>query len=83
MQNILSTVISRGLTPPENQNTTDSYSSNAQPLSPSALSHNYTDCCLSANVSKSCLGFCSIQTILEGTGQDPETCQQDFPSIVK
>lgn len=77
------TVISRGLTPPENQNTTDSYSANAHPFSPTALSHNYTDCCLLANVSKSCLGFCSIQTILEGTGQDPETCQPDFPSIVK
>ncbi|KAL0821463.1 hypothetical protein ABMA28_004934 [Loxostege sticticalis] len=77
------TVISRGLTPPENQNTTDSYSANAATPSSIALAHNYTDCCLSANVSKSCLGFCSIQTILEGTGQDPESCQPDFPAIVK
>ncbi|XP_063625703.1 Ig-like and fibronectin type-III domain-containing protein 1 isoform X1 [Cydia splendana] len=77
------TVISRGLTPPENTNVTDSYSANLPTLSPLALAHNYTDCCIAANVSKACLGFCSIQTILEGTGQDPETCQPDFPSIVK
>ncbi|XP_075980799.1 Ig-like and fibronectin type-III domain-containing protein 2 isoform X2 [Anticarsia gemmatalis] len=77
------TVISRGLTPPESQNVTDSYSANVPTLSSLALSHNYTDCCVAANVTKSCLGFCSIQTILEGTGQDPETCQPDFPAIVK
>ncbi|KAL4707657.1 hypothetical protein ACJJTC_014696, partial [Scirpophaga incertulas] len=77
------TVISRGLTPPENQNTTDSYSANAPTPSSTAQAHNYTNCCLAANVSKACLGFCSIQTILEGTGQDPETCQPDFPAIVK
>ncbi|CAH0755584.1 unnamed protein product [Diatraea saccharalis] len=77
------TVISRGLTPPENQNVTDSYSANAGTPSSVALAHNYTDCCMTANVSKACLGFCSIQTILEGTGQDPETCQPDFPAIVK
>lgn len=28
--------------------------------------HNYTDCCLSLNVSTGCLGFCNIQSILEG-----------------
>ncbi|XP_013140886.1 PREDICTED: Ig-like and fibronectin type-III domain-containing protein C25G4.10 isoform X1 [Papilio polytes] len=77
------TVISRGLTPPENQNTTDTYSANIPTLSSLALAHNYTECCLAANVSTSCLGFCSIQTILEGTGQDPELCQPDFPAIVK
>ncbi|KAG7312486.1 hypothetical protein JYU34_001998 [Plutella xylostella] len=77
------TIISRGLTPPEHQNATDSYSANAPTLSPMALAHNYTDCCLAANISKPCLGFCSIQTILEGTGQDPEHCQPDFPAIVK
>lgn len=77
------TVISRGLTPPEQQNVTDSYSANAPTPSSLALSHNYTDCCLAANISSACLGFCSIQTILEGTGQDPETCQPDFPAIVK
>ncbi|XP_012543960.1 Ig-like and fibronectin type-III domain-containing protein 1 isoform X2 [Bombyx mori] len=77
------TVISRGLTPPENRNITDTYSAYTPTLSSVAMAHNYTDCCLSSNVSKSCLGFCSIQTILEGTGQDPETCQPDFPAIVK
>lgn len=76
-------VISRSLTPPENQNVTDSYSANVPTLSSLALAHNYTDCCISANVTKNCLGFCSIQTILEGTGQDPESCQPDFPAIVK
>ncbi|XP_041982407.1 Ig-like and fibronectin type-III domain-containing protein 1 isoform X2 [Aricia agestis] len=76
-------VISRGLTPPENQNSTDSYSANTPTLSATAISHNYTNCCISSNVSKGCLGFCSIQTILEGTGQDPEACQPDFPAIVK
>ncbi|XP_046969114.1 Ig-like and fibronectin type-III domain-containing protein 2 isoform X1 [Vanessa cardui] len=74
------TVISRGLTPPENQNVTDSYSANVPTM---ALAHNYTDCCVSANVTKSCLGYCSIQSILDGPGQDPEACQADFPAIVK
>ncbi|KOB66078.1 Ig-like and fibronectin type-III domain-containing protein C25G4.10, partial [Operophtera brumata] len=77
------TVISRGLTPPENVNTTDTYSANVPTLSTTALAHNYTDCCVTANVSKACLGFCSIQTILDGTGQDPEACQSDFPAIVR
>lgn len=44
--------------------------------------HNYTQCCVDAKVS--CLGFCNIQSILEGnTGQDPESCEADFPAIVK
>ncbi|XP_050297664.1 Ig-like and fibronectin type-III domain-containing protein 1 [Anthonomus grandis grandis] len=48
-----------------------------------AKNHNYTECCIAQNVSKGCLGFCNIQSILEGsTGQDPENCEQDFPSIV-
>ncbi|XP_068617615.1 Ig-like and fibronectin type-III domain-containing protein 2 [Battus philenor] len=77
------TVISRGLTPPENQNATDAYSANIPTLSTLAMAHNYTECCVNSNVSSTCLGFCSIQTILEGTGQDPEICQPDFPAIVK
>ncbi|KAG8229762.1 hypothetical protein J437_LFUL007060 [Ladona fulva] len=49
-----------------------------------ARNHNYTDCCIDANVSTNCLGFCSIQSILEGnTGQDPEVCEHDFPAIVR
>ncbi|XP_039756067.1 Ig-like and fibronectin type-III domain-containing protein 1 isoform X2 [Pararge aegeria] len=77
------TVISRNLTPPDSQNATDSYSANAPTLSSSALAHNYTDCCVATNVTKGCLGYCSIQTILDGPGQDPEACQADFPAIVK
>lgn len=73
-------VISQGLTPPESRNVTDTYSSN---IPASALAHNYTDCCVNSNVSKGCLGYCSIQSILDGPGQDPEACQADFPSIVK
>lgn len=46
--------------------------------------HNYTDCCVARNVSSGCLGFCNIQSILDGsTGQDPENCEPDFKSIVK
>ncbi|KAB0793035.1 hypothetical protein PPYR_12655 [Photinus pyralis] len=50
----------------------------------SSRNHNYTDCCVSRNVSSNCIGFCNIQSILEGnTGQDPENCESDFPVIVK
>ncbi|KAK4873942.1 hypothetical protein RN001_013302 [Aquatica leii] len=46
--------------------------------------HNYTDCCIARNVSSNCIGFCNIHSILEGnTGQDPENCEVDFPSIVR
>lgn len=46
--------------------------------------HNYTDCCVARNVSINCLGFCNIQSILDGsTGQDPENCEPDFKAIVK
>ncbi|XP_075234927.1 Ig-like and fibronectin type-III domain-containing protein 1 [Lycorma delicatula] len=46
--------------------------------------HNYTSCCTSSNVTSGCLGFCNIQSILEGnTGQDPEHCETDFPAIVR
>ena len=30
------------------------------------INHDYSDCCISKNVSKSCLGFCSIKNILDG-----------------
>jgi hypothetical protein len=30
------------------------------------------------------MGFCNLKNILDGTtGQDPEQCEADFPSIVK
>ena len=31
------------------------------------INHDYSDCCSGKNVSKSCLGFCNIKNILEGT----------------
>lgn len=50
----------------------------------SPANHNYTSCCIATNVSRGCLGFCNIQSILDGqTGQDPENCEQDFPGIVR
>ncbi|KAF7279649.1 hypothetical protein GWI33_006881 [Rhynchophorus ferrugineus] len=56
----------------------------AKPNNNFMKNHNYTDCCMAQNVSSGCLGFCNIQSILEGsTGQDPENCEQDFPSIVR
>ncbi|XP_030759730.1 Ig-like and fibronectin type-III domain-containing protein 1 isoform X2 [Sitophilus oryzae] len=55
-----------------------------KPTSGFMKNHNYTDCCIAQNVSTGCLGFCNIQSILEGsTGQDPENCEHDFPSIVR
>ncbi|XP_046473967.1 Ig-like and fibronectin type-III domain-containing protein 2 isoform X1 [Neodiprion pinetum] len=74
-------VLSRALLPPENATDVTLYSTQKEVY---AKSHNYTTCCQSENVNASCLGFCSIQSILEGnTGQDPENCEADFPSIVK
>ena len=34
------------------------------------INHDYSDCCSAKNVSKSCLGFCNIKNILEGTTGD-------------
>ena len=31
------------------------------------INHDYSGCCAAKNVSKSCLGFCNIKNILEGT----------------
>lgn len=73
-------VTTKALPPPENF--TESIDAAKSQLNPRA--HNYTDCCNSRNVSQACLGFCNIQSILEGsTGQDPENCETDFPSIVR
>ena len=77
------TVLSRALLPPENTSKSVSYETQKE-NGFDAKNHNYTDCCISSNVTQSCLGFCNIQSILEGnTGQDPENCENDFPSIVK
>lgn len=48
------------------------------------VNHNYTDCCVQNNVTTSCRDFCDLKTILDGTTkQDPEQCEEDFPTIVK
>lgn len=75
-------VLPRGLVPPEN-NTEDTYSQSYNDPFAGRV-HNYTDCCVNNNVSQTCLGFCNIQNILDGnTGQGPEYCEQDFPTIVR
>ena len=82
-------VLSRELQPPKEGNSTVHYGTDDVGIeeradSGESLSHNYTDCCTAFNVSAKCLGFCIIQNILEGnTGQDPEQCESDFPSIVR
>ncbi|KAJ8984656.1 hypothetical protein NQ317_015747 [Molorchus minor] len=75
-------VLSKSMLPPNNS--TDVASEYEDPRQAfSSRNHNYTDCCTSKNVSSACLGFCNIQSILEGTtGQDPEQCELDFPAIV-
>lgn len=90
IQCVLLAVLSRELQPPKEGNSTIHYGSDnvfeiEERTDPSdLLSHNYTDCCYAFNVSTKCLGFCTIQNILEGnTGQDPEQCEADFPSIVR
>lgn len=48
------------------------------------ITHDFTDCCLAANVSEQCLGYCTVHNILDGTtGAEPEQCETDFPNIVK
>ncbi|XP_055908191.1 Ig-like and fibronectin type-III domain-containing protein 2 [Eupeodes corollae] len=55
-------------------------------ITPSAqqLSHDFTECCETQNVSKECTGFCNVHNIIDGTtGVEPEVCEKDFPIIVK
>ena len=41
------------------------------------------DCCVARNVSKACLGFCSITNIMAGkTKVSPGNCEPSFPTIV-
>lgn len=48
------------------------------------VTHDFTECCDSLNVSLKCKGFCSVHNIIDGsTGVEPETCEKDFPNIVK
>ena len=50
----------------------------------SPISHDFTACCASSNVSSSCQAFCHVKQILDGsTGVDPAECEQEFPAIVK
>lgn len=58
------TVLSKALLPPDNSSETTLYED--QKPNYSSRNHNYTDCCISKNVSSGCLGFCNIQSILEG-----------------
>ncbi|KAL1122201.1 hypothetical protein AAG570_003606, partial [Ranatra chinensis] len=78
-------VLSRALVPPPVGSTPQEPSPYTPPAAAEKpANHNYTDCCISLNVTTSCLGFCNIQSILDGnTGQDPEYCEQDFPNIVR
>lgn len=51
---------------------------------PPTITHDFTDCCESFNVSTKCMGFCTIHNILDGTtGVEPEACETEFPSIIK
>ncbi|CAG7831790.1 unnamed protein product, partial [Allacma fusca] len=47
------------------------------------VGHNYTSCCMAQNVSKGCLGFCTLQSILDGSTGEPTLCENEFPLIVK
>ncbi|XP_058985320.1 Ig-like and fibronectin type-III domain-containing protein 2 [Musca domestica] len=51
---------------------------------PAQVTHDFTECCERANVSQSCMGFCNVHNILDGTtGIEPEACEKDFPRIVR
>lgn len=82
---LLYIVLSGNLEPPPFENSTVTYYGKEDETEAIDIkNHNYTDCCVARNVSKSCLGFCNIQSILDGsTGQDPENCEPDFKEIVK
>ena len=41
------------------------------------INHDYSDCCSAKNVSKSCVGFCNIKNILEGTTGEIWSLQTD------
>lgn len=57
---------------------------NTELAEPDPFVHDYTDCCKSLDVSTKCLGFCSIHNIIDGTtGVEPDSCEEDFPRIVK
>lgn len=80
-------VVPSNLQPPTNAKPASDKSSSTdmtETVSIQIANHNYTDCCTNSNVTSSCMGFCSLKNILDGTtGQDPEQCEADFPAIVK
>jgi hypothetical protein len=44
--------------------------------------HNFTACCVAANVSRNCLGFCNLQNIIErNTGESVHNCATHLPEI--
>lgn len=48
------------------------------------VKHDFTECCESLNVTSKCMGFCTIHNIMDGTtGIEPESCEKDFPRIVR
>lgn len=48
------------------------------------LVHDFRSCCEAANVSQTCMGYCVLHNIIDGTtGTEPELCESDFPSIVQ
>ncbi|XP_055857089.1 Ig-like and fibronectin type-III domain-containing protein 2 [Episyrphus balteatus] len=67
----------------EDENSTQIAQTDINPIT-QQLSHDFTDCCESKNVSKECIGFCNVHNIIDGTtGVEPEVCEKDFPVIVK
>ncbi|XP_054267567.1 Ig-like and fibronectin type-III domain-containing protein 1 [Macrosteles quadrilineatus] len=77
-------VLSTDLQPPQVSQPPPVETSDPADVTTNPANHNYTSCCIASNVSTGCLGFCNIQSILDGqTGQDPENCETDFPAIVR
>ena len=51
---------------------------------PSPIDHDYTKCCRTKGVKRTCLGFCNVKNILEGNiGSHPSNCEDDFTAIVE
>lgn len=74
---------SKDLTPVTEEVIEDGGGSSVSDMMPS-VTHDFTECCDSLNVSLKCKGFCSVHNIIDGsTGVEPEACEKDFPSIVK
>lgn len=47
------------------------------------ITHDFSPCCAAANVTATCLPFCSLKAILDGSTEvEPSACEGDFPAIV-